>query len=148
MTSQQTQEEANKAIVRRYRAAHNANDMAALDEIIAPDLIAHNMLPGLPPGLEGGKMAHQGFLAAFPDGQTSTEDLIAEGDRVVERTSFRGTNTGSFLGAPPTGKPVAASSISIYRITHGKIVEHWGENDVIGVMTQLGLMPPPGQSGG
>jgi predicted ester cyclase len=147
MTSQQTQAEANKAIVRRYREAHNANNLAVLDEIVAPDLIAHNMLPGLPAGLEGGKLAHQGFLAAFPDGQTSTEDLIAEGDRVVERTSFRGTNTGSFLGAPATGKPVTANSISIYRIANGKIVEHWGENDVLGVMTQLGLVPPPAPAG-
>jgi predicted ester cyclase len=148
MTSQQTQEEANKAIVRRYREAHNANNMAALDEIVAADLNAHNMLPGLPPGREGGKMAHQGFLAAFPDGKTTTEDLIAEGDKVVERTLFHGTNTGSFLGAPPTGRPVVASSISIYRIANGKIIEHWGENDVVGVMVQLGLMPPPGQAGG
>jgi predicted ester cyclase len=147
MTTQQTQAEANKAIIRRYREAHNTNNMAALDEIVAADLVAHNMLPGLPPGLEGGKMAHQGFLAAFPDGRTNTEDLIAEGDKVVERYSFSGTNTGSFLGAPPTHRPVASSSISIYRIANGKIVEHWGENDVIGVMVQLGLMPPPGQAG-
>jgi predicted ester cyclase len=147
MTSQQTQEEANKAIVRRYREAHNANDLSALDEIVAADLNAHNVLPGLPPGREGGKMAHQGFLAAFPDGQATTEDLIAEGDKVVERYSFRGTNTGSFLGAPPTGRTIQSSSISIYRIANGKIVEHWGENDVIGVMVQLGLMPPPGLAG-
>jgi predicted ester cyclase len=146
MTSQQSQEEANKAIVRRYREAHNTNSMDTLNEIVAADLISHNMLPGLPPGLEGGKMAHQGFLAAFPDGQTTTDDLIAEGDKVVERYSFRGTNTGSFLGAPPTGRPVQSSSISIYRIANGKIAEHWGENDVIGVMTQLGLMPAPGQA--
>ena len=68
-------------------------------------------------------------------------------DTIVEESLFRGTNTGSFLGAPPTGRPVQASSISIYRIANGKIVEHWGENDVIGVMVQLGLMPPPGQPG-
>jgi predicted ester cyclase len=146
MTSPQTQAEANKALVRRYREAHNTNNMGALDEIIAADLISHNTLPGLPPGREGGKMAHQGFLAAFPDGQTTTEDLIAEGDKVVERYSFRGTNTGPFLGAPPTGRPVQSQSISIYRIANGKIVEHWGENDVIGVMQQLGLMPTPGQA--
>jgi predicted ester cyclase len=146
MTTQQTQAEANKAIIRRYREAHNTNNLGALDAIVATDLIAHNMLPGLPPGLAGGKMAHQGFVAAFPDGQTRTEDVIAEGDKVVERYSFRGTNTGSFLGAPPTGRRVESSSISIYRIANGKIVEHWGENDVIGVMVQLGLMPAPGQA--
>src|SRR5918912_744125 len=107
MTTQQTQAEANKT-----------NNLDALDQIVAADLIAHNMLPGLPPGLEGGKMAHQGFRAAFPDGQTSTEDLIAEGDKVVERYSFRGTNTGSFLGAPATGRRALAQRISVYQIAH------------------------------
>jgi predicted ester cyclase len=141
MTAQQTQLDANKAIVRRYRELHNRNDLAALHEIVAADIISHNQLPGLPSGLEGGKMAHAGFLAAFPDGVTTTDDLIAEGDRVVERVTFTGTNTGSFLGAPPTGKPIRASSMSIFRIANGKIVEHWGENDVLSVMQQLGLMP-------
>jgi predicted ester cyclase len=144
MTDQQTQLEANKAIVRRYRALHNRNDLAALDEIVDATLISHNQLPGLPAGLAGGKLAHAGFLAAFPDGVTATEDLIAEGDKVVERVTFTGTNTGSFLGAPPTGRPVRATSMSIFRIANGKIVEHWGENDVLGVMQQLGLMPAPG----
>jgi predicted ester cyclase len=146
MTIQQTQEEANKAIVRRYREAHNTNNLDALDEIVAADLISHNMLPGLPSGLAGGKMAHQGFMAAFPDSQTTIEDLIAAGDKVVERSSLRGTNTGSFLGMPPTGRAIQSSSISIYRIANGKIVEHWGEHDGIGVMIQLGLMPAPGQA--
>ena len=143
MTSQQTQAEANKAIIRRYREAHNSNNMGVLDEIISEDLISHNKLPGLPSGVAGAKAAHQGFVAAFPDGKTTSEELIAEGDKVVERFSFTGTNTGSFLGAPPTGKRVAATGISIFRIAGGKIVEHWGENDVIGVMQQLGLMPAP-----
>jgi predicted ester cyclase len=144
MTEQQAHLEANKAIVRRYRELHNRNDLDALDAIVATDLITHNLLPGLPPGLAGGKLSHAGFLTAFPDGVTTTDDLIAEGDKVVERVTFTGTNTGSFLGAPPTGRPVRASSMSIYRIADGKIVEHWGENDVLGVMQQLGLMPAPG----
>jgi predicted ester cyclase len=144
MIDQQAHLEANKAIVRRYRELHNRNDLDALDAIVAADLIAHNQLPGLPPGLAGGKLAHAGFLAAFPDGVTTTEDLLAEGDKVVERTTFTGTNTGSFLGAPPTGRPVRATSMSLYRIADSKIVEHWGENDVLGVMQQLGLMPAPG----
>lgn len=145
MTSTQTQAEANKEIVRRYRAIHNTNDLDALDEIVAADLVSHNMLPGLPPGLAGAKMAHQGFMAAFPDSRTATVDLIAEGDKVVERSTLQGVNTGSFLGAPPTGRTIHSSSISIYRIADGKIVEHWGEHDGIGVMMQLGLMPTPGQ---
>jgi predicted ester cyclase len=135
--------EDNKALVRRYREIHNTNNLAALDDIVAADILSHTSLPGLPSGLEGGKMAHQMFVVAFPDGVTTTEDLIAEGDKVVERFSFRGTNTGSFLGAPPTGKHLTTSGISIFRIAGGKIVEHWGENDALGALQQLGLVPMP-----
>jgi steroid delta-isomerase-like uncharacterized protein len=145
MTSQQTQAEANKAIIRRYRQAHNQNDMATLDEIVAADIISHNGLPGLPAGREGGKIAHQGSLAAFPDGKTTSDDLIAEGDKVVERFTLVGTHTGDFLGIPASGKQVKVTGMSIFRIANGKIVEHWGENDGIGLMTQLGVLPASGQ---
>ena len=137
--------EENKAIVRKYREAHNQNNLDALDAIVAQDLISHAALPGLPPGLAGGKMAHQIFLGSFSDLQTTTEDLIAEGDKVVERYMTRGTHTGEFMGAPPTGKKFAAETMVIYRLANGKIVETWGLNDVQAVMTQLGLMPAPGQ---
>ena len=139
--------EDNKAIVRQYREAHNTNNLAALDKLVATDIISHSGIPGLPPGLEGGKMAHQMFMSAFPDSYVTTEDLVAEGDKVVERFSFHGTNTGSFLGAPPTGRQVTASGVAIFRIAGGKVVEHWGENDTLGVMQQLGLIPSPGQAG-
>ena len=88
-------------------------------------------------------MVHQMFLSAFPDGVSTTDDLIAEGDKVVERFTFRGTNNGSFMGAPPTGKKVTSTGMSIFRIAGGKIVEHWGENDALGTMQQLGLIPCP-----
>ena len=139
--------EENKATVRKYRAAHNQNNLAALDQIVAKDLISHSALPGLPPGLEGGKMAHQVFLKSFPDTQTTTEDLVAEGDKVMERYTARGTHTGEFMGAPPTGKKFSVESIVIYRFANGKIVEMWGLNDAQGLMMQLGLMPPPSQPG-
>ena len=136
--------EANKALVRRYRAVHNTNNLDALDEIVAKDIISHNSLPGLPPGREGGKMAHFAFLESFPDIQTTTDDLVAEGDKVVERYTARGTNKGAFMGAPPTGKKIEVGSMSLYRIADGKIVEHWGENDSTALMMQLGLATQPG----
>lgn len=135
--------EANKDIIRRYREAHNANDLGALDQLVAVDIISHSHLPGLPAGLEGSKMAHGAFLAAFPDLQTTTEDLVAEDDRIVERFTVRGTQTGPFLGAPPSGKAFTATGMSIFRIADGKIVEHWGENDTMSVLQQLGMMPAP-----
>ncbi len=137
--------EENKAIVRKYREAHNQNQLEALDAIVAQDVISHAALPGLPPGLAGGKMAHQIFLGSFSDLQTTTEDLIAEGDKVFERYVTRGTHTGDFMGAPPTGKKFEAETMVAYRIANGKIVETWGLNDVQAVMMQLGLMPAPGQ---
>ena len=145
MTSQQTQAEVNKAIIRRYRQAHNQNDMATLDEIVAADLITHSQLPNVPSGREGGKMVHQGSLASFPDGKTTTDDLIAGDDKVVERFTFVGTHKGEFMGIPATGKQIKVTGMSVFRIANGKIVEHWGENDAMGLMMQLGVLPAPGQ---
>ena len=124
--------EANKALVRRYREAHNTNNLALLDEVVASDIKSHNAMPGLPSSLEGGKIVHRTFLAAFPNSHVITEDLIAEGDQVVERFSFRGTNTGSLMHAPATGTRVAFTGVSVFRIANGKIVEHWGANDAFG----------------
>jgi len=136
--------EENKAIIRRYREAHNANNLDALDAIVAKDVISHNALPGLPPGLEGGKMAHKAFLVPFPDIQTKTEHLVAEGDKVIEWYSAHGTNTGEFMGMPPTGKKFEIPSIVVYRLANGKIVETWGLNDGQGLLQQLGMLPMPG----
>jgi SnoaL-like polyketide cyclase len=66
--------EANKVLVRRYREAHNTNNLALLDEVVAADIKSNGGMPGLPPGLQGGKMVHRRFLAAFPDGHVTTED--------------------------------------------------------------------------
>ena len=137
--------EENKAIVRRYREIYNANQLDKLGEVLAADFTPHNLLPGLPPGLDGIKMVHQGTLAAFPDLRVTTEDLIAEGDRVVERWSQTQTHSGApFMNIPPSGKKVRITGISIYRIANGKIVEHWSQMDVVSLLQQLGVMPAPG----
>ena len=124
--------EANKVLVRCYREAHNTNNLALLDEIVAADIKSHSGLPGLPSGLQGGKMVHRTFLAAFPNGLVTTEDLIAEGDQVVERFSLRGTNTGSLMHAPAPGTKVTFTGVSVFRIAHVKIMEHWGAHDAFG----------------
>ncbi len=137
--------EANKELVRRYQEAHNTNELDALNAIVAADLIAHNLMPGLPPGLEGGKLVHQMAVGAFPDFHATIDDLIAEGDKVAARMIFRGTHTGGeFMGIPPSGRAFAVSATAIFRIADGKIVEHWGEELAIGWLQQLGAMPAPG----
>jgi predicted ester cyclase len=143
--------EANKALVRRYREIYRTNQLDKLEEVLAPDFKPHAVLPGLPPDmppLEIARQVHQMTLAAFPDLRTTTEDLIAEGDKVVERWSQTQTHTGvSIFGVPAgSGKKIRTSGISIYRIANGKIVEHWGEMDLVGVLQQMGAMPAPGGS--
>ncbi len=138
--------EANKAVVRRYREIYNTNQLDKLGEVLAADFTPHTLLPGLPPGLDGIKMVHQGTLAAFPDLRVTTEDLIADGDKVVERWTQTQTHTGiAIFGAPAnSGKKVRITGISIYRFKDGKIVEHWAEMDFMGVLQQLGALPGPG----
>lgn len=86
------------------------------------------------------------LLAAFPDGRWTIEDQVAEGDKVVTRFSFTGTHQGEFMGIAPTGKRVTTSGMVIDRIVEGKIVEEREEWDALGMMQQLGAVPPLGKA--
>jgi predicted ester cyclase len=86
--------------------------------------------------------------SALPDFHSTLEDMIAEGDKVAERFTGRGTHKGEWMGIAPTGKQVTIQGMAIHRITDGKIVENWTNMDMLGVMVQLGVVPPPGQAGG
>ena len=136
--------EENKAIVRRYQEIYNSNHLDDLLEVVSEDLLTPRIMPGIPSGIEGAKTAHQIMLTGFPDYQTLIEDLIAEDDKVVARIRMTGTHTGNFMGIPPTGKQIEFTGIYIARIANGKIVEHWGEEDGVGLLTQLGVMPKMG----
>ena len=133
--------EENKALLRRYQEAYNTNNLDALDQLVAADLITHSLMPGLPAGREGGKQIHRMTMAAIPDLYTAIEDLLAEGDKVVMRFTATGTFKNEFIGLPPTGKPIKFTGISIFRVAGGKIVEHWGQEDELGLMRQLGAIP-------
>ena len=130
----------NKKIVRRYQEIYNSNDLEALGEVVSDDLLTPKIMPGIPTGMEGAKAAHRIMLVGFPDYQTIIDDLVAEGDKVAARITMSGTNTGNFMGIPPTGKHVSFTGIYIARIANGKIVEHWGEEDSISLLQQLGAL--------
>lgn len=130
--------EENKQIVRRYQEIYNSNNLDSLSEVVAEDLLTPKIMPGIPSGIGGAKAAHQIMLAGFPNYQTVIEDMIAEGDKVAARITMSGTNTGSFMGIPPTGKHITFTGIYIARIANGKIVEHWGEEDGVSLLQQLG----------
>ncbi len=115
--------------------------------MLAPDFVPHNMMPGVPASLDGYKALHQSTLTAYPDFHTNIDDLFGEDDKVVMRFTLTGTHEGDFLGIPPTGKRINVSGTSIFRIANGRIVEHWGEEDVLGWMQQLGAIPTPEPAG-
>ncbi len=133
--------EENKNIVHRYQEAYNNNTLDALDEVMAVDVLTPKIMPGIPSGLEGAKAVHRRSLLGMPDFHTTIDDLIAEGDKVVARVTMTGTHTGDFWGFPASGKKVTFTGIYIARIENGKIVEHWGEEDAISLMQQIGAMP-------
>ena len=138
--------EENKAIVRRYQAAYDNNNLDDLDAVVAIDMVGHApTYEGAPTGLEGAKFGHRQNLAIFPEFRQTIDLLIAEGDKVVMRFTASGTFTGEpLMGVSPTGRRFEITGISIYRIAGGKIVEHWAIEDQIGIMQQIGLMPAPG----
>ena len=132
--------EENKKMVQRYQEIYNSNDLDSLGEVVSEDLLTPKIMPGIPTGIEGAKAAHRIMLTGFPDYQTIIDDLFAEGDKVAARITMSGTNTGSFMGIPPTGKHVSFTGIYIARIANGKIVEHWGEEDGVSLLQQLGVL--------
>ena len=132
--------EENKKIVQRYQEIYNSNDLDSLGEVVSEDLLTPKIMPGIPTGIEGAKAAHRIMLTGFPDYQTIIDDLVAEGDKVAARITMSGTNTGSFMGMPATGKYVLFTGMYIARIANGKIVEHWGEEDGVSLLQQLGVL--------
>ena len=96
--------------------------------------------------LEGFKQFGRVFLSAFPGGTSTIEDVIAEGDKVVSRITYRGTHTRDMMGIPPTGKSVTVPETIIDQFADGKIVESWRLFDQMGMMQQLGVIPAPRQS--
>ena len=138
--------EENKALVRRFvEEFWNEGNMATADELMVPDAEIH-MPTGELVDLDGLKGFAGAFRESFPDWHSTFEELIAEGEGVAERWTGRGTHRGELQGIPPTGKRVEVPGSVFYRIVGGKIVEFRGQLDMMGLMQQLGTIPPPQQA--
>ena len=138
-----TLEAQNKALVRYFTELANGRELEGAFACFAPNFVDHAASPGMPSGVQGTRMFFDMLFHAFPDLHATIEDLVAEGDRVVDRMTCEGTHQGPFMGAAPTGRHVKWSWIDIHRIVEGKVVEHWSEADTMGLLQQLGLVPPP-----
>jgi steroid delta-isomerase-like uncharacterized protein len=109
-----------------------------VDDFFAPDFVSHNNPPGFPPGVEGVKRFFATFRDAFPDVSVQIDEIVADGDRVAVATTFTGTHEGELMGVAPTGRRVSVTGIDIVRVKDGRIVEHRGLTDIVGLMRQLG----------
>jgi steroid delta-isomerase-like uncharacterized protein len=138
--------EENKAHARRFvDEVINGGNFALIDELTSPNLVDHSPLPGVPATNEG-TMAYFAMLReAFPDLHTTVDDQIAEGDKVVQRTTTHGTMKGDFAGMPASGKEATWQAIHIIRFADGKTVEHWAVQDQLSMLQQLGFAEAPGQ---
>ncbi|MSQ22543.1 MAG: ester cyclase [Dehalococcoidia bacterium] len=137
--------EQNKAVLRRFiEEVFNKGNTAAVDQLVAPDFVNHNPLPGATPDREGFKRGIAMLRAAFPGLHYIEEDMIAEGDKVVGKGVFRGTHLGELMGIGPMGKQVNLAGIAIFRVSGGKITARWATLDMLGLMQQLGVIPAQG----
>src|SRR3954471_18167468 len=125
-------------LVRRFHSELlAARDPAVVDSFFGDGFVSHNMPPGLPPGRDGVKRFFSMFRDAFPDVTVEIDELVSDGDRVAVATTFTGTHTGSIMGMEPTGRRVSVTGIDIVRVVDGRIVEHRGLTDIVGLMRQL-----------
>ena len=115
--------------VRYMEEAFNQRKFEVLDEIFSAELM-QRIGPSVVP-----------FLTAFPDWHGTVDDIIAEGDTVVNRWTGHGTHLVELMGIPATGKPVTLNGITIFRIAGDKIVEEWTQADQLSMMQQLGFIP-------
>jgi len=140
--------EENKTLVTQllkgFNEALKGGDIDAfLEKFVSNDFICHDPVTG-EGDLEALEKEIKELRDAFPDLEWKVEDMIAEGDKVVVRVMHRATHQGEFMGIKPTGKQVVYGGIVIFRVKDGKIVEEWVYSDYLGLMQQLGVIPPMG----
>jgi steroid delta-isomerase-like uncharacterized protein len=129
---------------RRVIDAVGAGDAAALDELMATDLVDHNPVPGQAPGVEGFRQWMAAARAAFPDLRGTVDAVVADGDLAAGRVTWRGTHRGPFVGLPASGREVTILAFHHVRVSSGRVVEWWGTADLLGAVQQLGGRVVPG----
>ena len=134
--------EQNKAITCRFHELFDQGDIAAMEAFLAPNCMAYHA--GSPPqNRDEFKQMGMLFAAAFGDSETVLHDVVAEGDKVFARLTWSATHHADFNGIPATGKRVQMSEMVMNRFENGKIVEHWAQPDMLGLLQQLGTLPAP-----
>lgn len=132
-------EEQNKVIVRQFFEAIDAQNYARMKELLAPEFVLHYSGPQEDFSGEALMQLVRAYYTAFPDGIHKFEDVLADGDKVISRARWEGTQKADFEGIPATGIKVGFYQISISTVVDGKLKECWVVEDNLGMMTQLGM---------
>ena len=142
VTSAAADPAANKQLYRDYiENVFNKRQPSVADRYVAVDFVEHN--PNLPQGLAGKKQFVASVLAGFSDYHGDIQDVVAEGDKLVARVLWTGTQDGPFLGRPASGAKLRFTTADFFRIENGKLAEHWDVVDSLPRAVALGLVPPP-----
>jgi steroid delta-isomerase-like uncharacterized protein len=133
--------EENKQLVRRFvQEIFVEGRAASVDELVTDEFTPHTWGP-MPPGKAGLLDGIKRVSAGLTDAHMTIDDVIAEGDRVAVRLTSSATQSGPFMGLPPSGKRYTIGEIHIFRVSDGKVAEHWHQADFLGMMRQLGALP-------
>jgi steroid delta-isomerase-like uncharacterized protein len=139
--------EPNKAIIKRYyEEVLNGRKLDLIDQLAVEDYVEHDPFPGQGNGRNDLRARAELILGAFDPLRFTVEDVIAEGDRVVVRWSQVGTQSGAFMGMPPTGREFGINGIDIHALRDGRMAEHWHVVDQLGMLQQLGAIPAPSEA--
>ena len=143
-------EQANThVLLRAMEEVFNAANLAAVDELYAPDFVNH-VPPSLGRELRGREQVKHNIVhwrSALPDLVHQVEDMRADRDVVVVRWRARGTHQGRLWGVEPTGRHIDVPAFELSRIANGRIAEQWLALDTLGLAQQLGIAPPPNRQG-
>jgi predicted ester cyclase len=143
VVDQQTLQRNKEVVLRFNRDFIEKGDLAAFQEIMAPDFVNRTAAPGMSPGSDGMFLTlNQVLRPAFPDLRVEIHDQIAEGDKVTTRKTIHGTHLGALQGIAPTGRSIAIEVIDIVRLCDGRYTEHWGINTLPVVIAQLRTVSP------
>jgi len=132
--------ERNKAVVRAFVEAVNRKDWEHVAKLLAPDFTRHSYAAGSPQVCSRDELLNffRAEFETFPDAREEVADILAEGDRVAVRHSFRGTQAGPMGPYPPSGRVLSSDYLAFYRLENEVIVEAWAEWDNQAGLEQLG----------
>lgn len=126
-----------------YEMVVNRKNTVFANSLISADFKDHNPFHGSDGTREGTKKFFLEYFVSFPDLKFTVDRMVAEGDMVVSHVTATGTNKGTFMGMAATGRKVKIMGMDMVRVANGQLAERWGVWDTMGMMTQLGLVPPP-----